>query len=537
MEELRRQVRQARWWLGAQRFVGLVGWCWFAALLVAFAGILVDKFWPLGIEAWAWGVGALGGGLLAALAWTVIRRHSTLEAAIELDRRFGLRERVSSTLALSPEERETEIGQALIADAVRRVERIDVRERFRVSLGRQMLLPLVPGLLAVLVAILVQPAVVDNPADASTDPAAVKKQIEQSGQSLRRKLEEQRKRAQQKGLKDAQQLLHRLEDETKDLGTKEGDRKQAMIKLNDLAQQLEKRQKQLGGAERIQKQLNQMKDLGKGPADKFLNALAQGDMKKALNELEKLKGDLANDRLNPQEREELAKQLDQMREKLQNMVDAQRKAEEDLQKRIDQARRAGQKEEAEKLQDKLDQLRQQAPQMNRLQQLADKLGRCAQCARDGKKAAEAGEMLGELEKDLKGLQQQLQEFEMLDDAKNQLDQARAQMECKQCGGTGCNACQIPGDGLGAGRGFGERPEAKDDVDFYDTRAVVKVGRGKATMAGEVDGPNVKGNFQQKLNEQFQSARQESADPLTNERIPRKQRQHAQEYFDHLREGR
>lgn len=536
MEELRKQVRQVRWWLGAQRFVEVLGWCWFVALLLALALILVDKFWPLGIEAWVWGVGALGAGLLAALVWTVVRRHSALEAAIELDQRFGLRERVSSTLALSPEERETEIGQALIADAVRRVERIDVSERFRVSLGRQMLWPLAPGLVAVLVAILIHPAVVNNPADASTDTAAAKKQVEQSSESLRRKLEEQRRRAQQEGLKDAQQLLHRLEEETRELATKEGDRKQAMIKLNDLAQQLEKRQKELGGAERVQKQLNQMKDIGKGPADKFLKALAQGDMKKAVKELENLKDNLANDRLNPQEREELAQQLKQMQEKLQKMVDAQRQAEEDLQKRLDQARQAGQKEEAQKLQEQLDQLRQQAPQMNRLQQLADKLGRCAQCARDGKKAAEAGEMLGELEKDLEGLQQQLQEFEMLDDAKNELAQARAQMECQQCGGAGCGACEM-GDGLGAGRGIGERPEAKDDVDFYNTRAAVKVGRGAATRAGEVEGPNVKGNFQQKLNEQFQSARQESADPLTNERIPRKQRQHTKEYFDHLREGK
>ncbi len=309
-----------------------------------------------------------------------------------------------------------------------------------------------------------------------------------------------------------------------------------MIKLNDLAQQLEKRQKELGGADQVRKQLNQMKDLGKGPADKFLNAIAQGDMKKALKELEKLKDDLANGRLNPQQREELAKQLEQMREKLRKMADAHQKAQEDLQKRIDQARRAGQNAEADKLQEKLDQLRQQAPQMDRLRKLADKLGRCAQCARNGK-PAEAGDMLGELGKDLQGLQQQLQEFEMLDEAKNELAQARAQMGCEKCAGAGCDACQKPGDGLGAGRGFGERPEAKDDVDFYDTRAAVKVGRGAATIAGEAEGPNIKGNFQQKLNEQFQSARQESADPLTNERIPRKQRQHAKEYFDHLREGK
>ena len=50
--------------------------------------------------------------------------------------RFGLKERVSSTLALSPEERESAAGQALVADAVRRVEQIEVSERFGVTFSR-----------------------------------------------------------------------------------------------------------------------------------------------------------------------------------------------------------------------------------------------------------------------------------------------------------------------------------------------------------------------------------------------------------------
>ena len=72
-------------------------------------------------------------GTLAAVAWTHLRRADAMEAAIEIDRRYGLRERVSSTYALRPEERETEIGQALVRDAQNRVERIEVREHFPLS--------------------------------------------------------------------------------------------------------------------------------------------------------------------------------------------------------------------------------------------------------------------------------------------------------------------------------------------------------------------------------------------------------------------
>ena len=50
-------------------------------------------------------------------------------SAIELDRRFGLKERVSSVLSLQSDELETEAGQALLTDAVRRVEDAVIEER------------------------------------------------------------------------------------------------------------------------------------------------------------------------------------------------------------------------------------------------------------------------------------------------------------------------------------------------------------------------------------------------------------------------
>ena len=99
MDTLQRQVRRARRRLAAERFLDVLGWCWFAALLAALVLIAADKFWPLGVEAWAWAAGALGLGLLAAVVWTLLVRGSLLEAAIEIDRRFALKERVSSALS------------------------------------------------------------------------------------------------------------------------------------------------------------------------------------------------------------------------------------------------------------------------------------------------------------------------------------------------------------------------------------------------------------------------------------------------------
>ena len=60
-----------------------------------------------------------------------------------------------------------EAGRALVEDAARRVRRIDVAEKFAVAPSRWILLPLLPAMAVLLVALLVSPAVVRNQAAAN----------------------------------------------------------------------------------------------------------------------------------------------------------------------------------------------------------------------------------------------------------------------------------------------------------------------------------------------------------------------------------
>jgi hypothetical protein len=130
MEELQKQVRRARRRITLQRYVNVLGWCWFAALMAAAVLICVDKYYPLHVPLWAWGAGAGAVGIVAAFVWTLLFRSQPLEAAIEIDRRFGLKERVSSTLAMPREDLESEAGQAVATDAAHRVARLEISEKF-----------------------------------------------------------------------------------------------------------------------------------------------------------------------------------------------------------------------------------------------------------------------------------------------------------------------------------------------------------------------------------------------------------------------
>ena len=534
MDELNKQVRRAQWWLGVGRFVRALGWCCFATLFLAAVLIAVDKFRPTGVEAWIWAAGGLALGLVAAALWAVVSGRGPVDAAIEIDHRFDLKERVSSALAMSDEQRQTGVGRALAEDAVRRVSRIDVGDRFAASPGRQIFLPLVPAVIAVLIVLLVRPAAVDGP-DTASAAESVNKQVRKTVDSLRDKLIEKRKRAQAQGLGEARELFERLEQDTDGLAKfNEGDRKKALVKLNDLGRQLQQRRDRLGGAENIQKQFNRLKNVGRGPADKLLDELRRGNFRNALEQIERLKKQVAAGNLSEQQRKDLARQLDQVKKKLQDLVDAHREAEKDLERRVEQARQEGRDDEANKLQEQLNKLRQQLPQMNQLADVAEKLGQCSQSLQDGK-LADAEAAFSDLQTELSDLQNQLQELDMLDDAMDQLAQCRNQMNCALCGGAGCEACE--GEGLGAGRGRGPRPEEESPVGFRDTATPQKIGPGVASVVGEVDGPNIKGDIRQKLKEQYQSARLEAADPLTGQRLPRKHREHAKEYFDRFREGK
>src|SRR5207248_11484683 len=83
---------------------------------------------------------AVSGGLVllaTVLAATLacLAAPSRLAAALALDERFGLKERVTTSLSLPPEQEDSPAAQALRADVNRRVAGLDVRARFPVRLS------------------------------------------------------------------------------------------------------------------------------------------------------------------------------------------------------------------------------------------------------------------------------------------------------------------------------------------------------------------------------------------------------------------
>jgi len=305
MEEIKRQVNRAQTRLVLEQFWRVFGLSLFSALLFAAIGLAIPRIWVIsGIHQqtwdWSWVVGGVAFGLAMAGMWTYAIHRTKLDAAIELDRRYGLKERVSSTLALSPAELDSDVGQALMTDAIRRVERIDIREQFRVAPTWRLLLPLAP---AIAIGVLVlMPTAAMKEAEAKAEHAPeIQKQIKTATLKLQERLRENQKKAEELGLQETDVLKEVSKELDKLAGKETSDRKDAMIKINDLAKEIEKRKHDLGGAEKMRKELDKLKDIAKGPADKMADALKQGDFGKAQEEMKKLTQELKNGTLSKED--------------------------------------------------------------------------------------------------------------------------------------------------------------------------------------------------------------------------------------------
>jgi hypothetical protein len=544
MEQLKQSVATARRRLILQQFVGILPWCLFGSLLLAVIGLAVPKVWFLGFDPsvwlWSWLGGAIGLGFVAAVITASIGRLGTLDAAIEVDRRCGLKERVSSALALSPDELDSDVGQALLEDTSRRVEQVSVNDEFRISTDRRALLPLLPAIVLGLLAWL--PDAAQDKAQASNSQQ-MKEQIRRTTEELQKRLAKRRERSQQAGLKDAEELYKKLLQGIDDLkNDSDVDRKKALVKMNDLAKEIEKRRNVLGDSEKMKQQFSRLKNIARGPAKKMAGALQQGDFQKALEALKQLSEKIKNGELAKEDEEKLASQMNEMKQKLQQMVEDHEQAKEDLKRKIAQKEAAGDLEAAGRLQRQFDQLEKMDRQMERLSRMAQQMEMAQEKMAAGDPSA-AMEQLERMASELQDMQEDMDQLQSLDELMDEIaaakdamaDQGDADAYASLMGDLDQFSSE-PGDGMGQNAGYGYRPEQETETGEYQARERAKPRPGEAVRVGDAFGPNRAGMSNEEIKQQILGSLKGETDPLTDQRLPKSQQDHVRQYYRRLTEG-
>ncbi len=551
MNRIESQVRSARRRLILGRFGQALCVTLFAGLIVATVAIAVPALRALQVDyntwVYAWLGGAAVAAIVAAAAYSLLTAPSLETVATEVDKRFGLRERLSSSLSLEEMDRESDFGIALLADAEKRAAQLHIADRFQIKPSKLGWLPvsLVPVLAIML--LLVEPAKESDAGSTRKVDAVEAKQVQSVADQLKKRIVQQKRKAEADGLKESQELFERMEAELNKITKREDmSRKDAMIAMNDIKKQLEERREQLGSSEQMRRALSQMQGLESGPGEKVAKSIEKGNFGEAKEMAKQLASKMRDGKLTEQEKEQLKKQVEAMQKALEKAVEQHEKAKEELERKIEEARQKGDGAEAAKLQQELNQMRQKDSQMQQMKQMAESMSNAAKAMQQGD-ASQAADAMEQMADQLGDMQQEMSELEDLESALDQLSQSKNQMRCQSCGGAGCQQCQGngfgqgmdgngEGNGLGKGSGYGDRPELEDETNTYETQVRGDVKKGKAIIAGFADGANRKGVTREAVKAAIQSELSKESDPTENATLPRAEREHAQQYFDQLREG-
>lgn len=560
MNEINKQVSRARRRMITGKFFSILVWAVFISLVIALVGIAIPKIWHLGFleaqpaqDAWlySWIIGSVVVGLVTTAVLTWRSRGTHVDTAVEVDRRFGLKARLSSALNLSSTDAGSSAGQALLRDAQQRAEDIDVADQFRFKPTWHALLPIAPVVL--LLALFFVPNA--QKVVAEDRPAFDKEQVELQVREFKKKVEEKRKQLEAKGLDDASQELKSLGKKfDKLLSEPSTSQKDIMVKLNDIKKEIADRRKKIGDAKDFKKELNKLKNVGKGPAKKLASAIGDGDFEKAKEALKELAKRLKDGKMDREGVRELAKDLNKLAEAIKKAAENREREIDELKDKVEKAKQAGDLDKAAKLQAQLEQKQEQNQQMKKMDDLAKKLQECAACMKPGegkggkpqdgdaeqamkdlKKAMqEAGGDLEDIAQQMEELQKQLEEMEALEDLEDAAD------ECKgQCQGEG----QGGKDGKpkwsdwakGAGKGKGLRDQEESDTGKFKARVKAKLGKGETVVTGTADGKNITGRSVSEAKELVRSTMDRDVDPLENQKLTKKQLEHAKQYFKALRE--
>lgn len=550
MNQILKQVGRARRRLIASIFLQSLSLAALVCFSIALIGMLVPKIWYLQIEnqLWiqGWLIGATVLSVVIALIRTWLNVPSTNDSATEVDLRLKLKERLSSALQLPAEYQLSPIGAALLNDAEKIAERIDVRDAFPISIAprhRWGWLPVVLTCATILI-----PNAIATTTSAKSADKGMSEETKDATKKLLKLTEEKLKEAESKEELDEEEIdfLKRVEQKLEDLQKNDKiDEKKVLSDLNTLKDEMEKRREQLGNPEALKKNLAGLKELTDGPAEKVADAIKDGDLDKASEELEKLAENLENGNLSPEQSKQLEKQMEQMNQAIEEAIAEHEQAKNELQKQIEQAEQAGNVQKAAELRKELESKKADDASMKQMSDLAKDMQKAKDALKNGD-TKEAKKAMQDMKKKLEKMAEKAKQNKDLD---KMLQNAK---ECKECangkegdsdkeGGKGQGKSNKMSkwskSGRGEGPGAGERPEEETETKTVDSQVRNDVEQGENSYGGKVGGANRKGVTKEQVQQEVQLAEVEDAKALETIVLPKKQRDQTREYFDALRENK
>ena len=295
--------------------IALKTWPRTASVALACGSVLVAgaKFtgrelsWPVVL------VASTGCAAVVTAAWSLLRRPTFEAAAIELDRRCRLQERVATALSTRVD--------VVVYDALRRIADLDLAASFPHEWNMHRRRPL-----ACAVALFAATAAWPPARDVATQnvPAAEEAAAVRSGLSaLEKMLARRREEALGLSSLEAAAILEQMREQARSMQAAADPpaRREAMIVLNDMAEELARRRDELSAGDRLRRELRAGGGATSTGDDAFTQALRQGEFTRAAEALEQLSRDFARPNVDAAEREKFAASLEEWSEQVERLAD------------------------------------------------------------------------------------------------------------------------------------------------------------------------------------------------------------------------
>jgi chemotaxis protein histidine kinase CheA len=413
VQELQRKVNHVRRRQLVQGLLGRLPVSLAVALVLATVWWVVQPYLRLEL-AW-WVPLAVLAPLAAVLAAgiTYLRRPRSVESALALDEAFNLRERVTTAISLTEEQKRSPAGVALLEDVQGHIARLDVAARFPLRLPRSAGFVPLAGLVFALAVLFYEPI---SPSAGGTganggqagQPEQAVPRIET--REVKERNEQRRQRAADSKLEKLDDLLADLDQitHTLDNAKKDVDIENAIQQLTRLGEEMQQRKDELNKTREAQKQLaadEKLRDVRDGPAKDFQEALAEGDLQAAQKAVEQLAEDLKTGNLTEEQRRLLEQQLGDVQQRLRDIANQTERREKLANSDLDPETK---RQEEEKI-------NQDCQNLQELNSLANQLAQAQQALKEGKPGA-AQQKLQEAQAQLQQMEQQQRELAELDEA-------------------------------------------------------------------------------------------------------------------------
>lgn len=557
---LRRCFRQVRLRIELNRgldhlMVAFIAWCLFAVVLVCLhrlAALPAAELLRLSFF-------AAGGMLLIAAAHWWVRRPRPVQLALAVDERAGLKERISTSLALG--DAADGFSACVRRDAHEAVARVKPAEHFPLRTPRRT--PWGAGGLALL---------------AITFFALP--EVDLTGALAKRDQDEQKQEQRKETEKAVEQVLDKVKSATKQLknadvprdalaeiklppeAKPEEIRLAAIKKLTGLGQELKRRRSEgeFGRLDALRRQLRGLKTSGDETLKKLTSSMAKGNFSGAREAIKEFERQLSNPNLTDEQREKLAKQLEKLAEQLERLAKQRKQLERELEKLgMDKKLASLDPESLEKALEKMSQLskeqRQQLMQMAKSQE-----GACQTCQGLSSGLASAAAAIGrgsgagqldQFDDQMALLEALAADMDALQAAVNDVNAGlnalgsgmcqacMGQGECAVCGGkgpwkAGISLQRSAGMG-GPGRGEGQTADKQaTHVDFNKTKVKGKLTPGEITASWFFEGDVVRGEAAQDRQDVALTAEKQANDAIRDNEIPSVYHVPIKKYFGDVR---